>query len=113
MSGRIFAALMLLTIPRLLFPQTILTALRENKVILYCAIFEMTINIVASIGFARYYGLIGVAYGTVVAFMGEKVLMATILYMKHGINFTKYVNILPFTIYSIITCMSYYLSLLF
>lgn len=111
MSGRIFAALMLLTIPRLLFPQTILTALKENRIILYCAIFEMTINIVASIAFARYYGLIGVAYGTVAAFVAEKVLMATVLYTKHRISFNRYVNIVPFLIYSTTTCISYALSL--
>jgi O-antigen/teichoic acid export membrane protein len=112
-SGRIFAALMLLTIPRLLFPQTILTALKENRIILYCAIFEMIINIVASVLLAKYYGLIGVAYGTVIAFVAEKVLMATVLYIKHRIIFTKYVAISPFVIYSVITCLSYTLSLLF
>ncbi|MCW3126142.1 MAG: hypothetical protein JWO03_1800 [Bacteroidetes bacterium] len=112
-SGRIFAALMLLTIPRLLFPQTILTALKENRIILYCAIFEMFINIVASIVLARYYGLIGVAYGTLVAFVAEKVLMAAVLYIKHEIIFTKYVAIVPFAIYSIILCISYILSLYF
>lgn len=112
-SGRIFAALMLLTIPRLLFPQTILTALKENRIILYCAIFEMIINIVASVLLAKYYGLIGVAYGTVIAFVAEKMLMATVLYIKHRIVFTKYVAIVPFVIYSIITCISYILSLMF
>ena len=48
-SGRVFAALMLLTIPRLLFPQTILTALKQNKLILVSAVIEMIINIGASI----------------------------------------------------------------
>ncbi|MBS1594721.1 MAG: hypothetical protein JST90_10360 [Bacteroidetes bacterium] len=111
MSGRIFSALMLLTIPRLLFPQTILTALRENRIILYCAISEMLVNIIASIAFARYFGLIGVAYGTLVAFVMEKILMAIVLYSKHGIIFTRYVDLAPFSIYSVITCISYALSL--
>lgn len=111
MSGRVFAALMLLTIPRLLFPQTVLTALRENRIILYCAVFEMIINIVASIFFARHFGLVGVAYGTVAAFVAEKIFMAAVLYLKHGIVLNRYADLTPFILYSITTCMSYYLSL--
>jgi O-antigen/teichoic acid export membrane protein len=110
-SGRVFAALMLLTIPRLLFPQTILTALKENRIILLCSIFEVSVNIIASVILARYYGLVGVAYGTVIAFTAEKSLMATILYSKHKIIFTDYVAVIPFIIYSLMTCISYMLSL--
>ncbi len=113
MSGHIFAAMMLLTIPRLVFPQTVLTALRENRIILYCAIAEMLVNIVASILLAQRFGLVGVAYGTVVAFIVERILMGTILYIRHGITLTRYLQITPFIIYSIITCISYTLSLRF
>ena len=110
-SGRIFAALMLLTIPRLLFPQTILTALKENKLILTCAIIEMLINIVASMLLARQFGLIGVAYGTVIAFVAEKVLMSGLLYYKHDIRPSTYISFAPFSIYSLVVIFAYFLSL--
>ena len=112
-SGGIFSALMLLTIPRLVFPQTILTALRENRLILLCAIAEMAINIVASILLAQHYGLLGVAYGTVVAFMAEKAFLASVLYMKHRITPASYIAIGPWLGYSILLCVSYALSLRF
>jgi len=109
-SGRIFAALMLLTIPRLLFPQTILTAMKENKLILICAIVEMLINIVASVLLAQRFGLIGVAYGTVIAFVAEKMLMSVILYYKHNISPSRYISFLPFSIYSGVVIFAYFLS---
>jgi len=112
-SGQIFAALMLLTIPRLMFPQTILTALRENKLILVSAIVEMLINIVASVLLAQQYGLVGVAYGTVIAFVAEKILMTAILYYKYDISATRYISFVPFFIYSLLTVLSYLISLKF
>lgn len=73
----------------------------------------MLVNIVASILLAQRFGLVGVAYGTVVAFIVERILMGTILYIRHGITLTRYLQITPFAIYSIITCISYALSLIF
>lgn len=110
-SGNIFAALMLLTVPRLLFPQTILTALHANRLILISAFFEMLINVVASVLLAPRYGLVGVAYGTVIAFVTEKMLMILILYYKYNILPARYVSIVPFTLYSILTGLSYSLTL--
>jgi O-antigen/teichoic acid export membrane protein len=110
-SGRVFAALMLLTIPRLLFPQTILTALKQNKLILVSAVIEMIINIGASIFLAQRFGLVGVAYGTVAAFVAEKILMTFILYYKYDISPSRYISFLPFSIYSLLTILSYWVSL--
>jgi O-antigen/teichoic acid export membrane protein len=112
-SGHIFAALMLLTVPRLMFPQTILTALRENKLILMSAIVEMLINIIASVLLAKHYGLVGVAYGTVIAFVAEKMLMTAILYYKHDISPSRYISFVPFFIYTLLTGLSYLASLRF
>jgi O-antigen/teichoic acid export membrane protein len=111
-SGRVFAALMLLTAPRLLFPQTVLTALKENRMILICAIAEMIINIVASVILARSYGLVGVAYGTIIAFTAEKLLMAAILYYRHGIPAYRYVSPMPFAVYTALTLSAYVFSLI-
>jgi O-antigen/teichoic acid export membrane protein len=102
---------MLLTIPRLLFPQTILTALKQNKLILVSAVIEMIINIGASIFLAQRFGLVGVAYGTVAAFVAEKILMTFILYYKYDISPSRYISFLPFSIYSLLTILSYWVSL--
>ena len=110
-SGRVFTALMLLTIPRLMFPQTILTAMKENKLVLAAAILEMLINIVASVLLVHSFGLVGVAYGTVVAFIAEKVIMAAILYYKHNISPSRYIALGPLSVYTLLLVLSYLLSL--
>ena len=110
-SGSIFVALMLLTIPRLMFPQTILTGLKENRLILVTAIIEMLINIVVSVVLAQHFGLVGVAFGTVTAFISEKMLMIAFLYYKYDILPSRYISFAPFAIYSALTILSYLLSL--
>jgi O-antigen/teichoic acid export membrane protein len=96
-----------------MFPQTILTALKENKLILASAIVEMLINIVASVLLAQQYGLVGVAYGTVIAFVAEKMLMSAILYYKHDISPSRYISFVPFSLYTLLTMVSYLISLRF
>lgn len=112
-SGRIFVALMLLTVPRLLFPQSILMGLQQNKQILATAIIEMFINLVVSILLAQRFGLVGVAYGTVAAFVAEKMLMMGILYYKFDIRPSQYISFPPFLFYTALTVLSYLVSLRF
>jgi O-antigen/teichoic acid export membrane protein len=111
-SGRIFAALMLLTIPRLLFPQAILTALKGSRLILSAAVCEMFVNLIASILLAQRFGLVGVAYGTVIAFIAEKMVMMAFLYYKYDILPSRYVPLLSFVAYSALLVCSYAVSLL-
>jgi O-antigen/teichoic acid export membrane protein len=103
---------MLLTISRVVFPQAILTALRANKLILAVAVAEMLINIVASILLAQRFGLVGVAYGTVIAFVAEKILMTLILYCIYDIAPSRYIPFVPFTIYSVLLTLCYLISIL-
>ena len=110
-SGRVFTALMLLTVPRLMFPQTILTAMKENKLVLIAAVVEMLTNIIASVALVHSFGLVGVAYGTVLAFIAEKVVMAAILYYKHNISPSRYIALGPFSVYTLLLALSYLVSL--
>lgn len=112
-SGRVFVALMLLTIPRLMFPQSILTGMKQNHIILITSTIEMLINIVASVLLAQRFGLVGVAYGTVVAFVAEKMLMMAILYYKFDIMPSRYISFPPFLLYTALTVLSYLVSLRF
>lgn len=109
-SGRIFAALMLLTIPRMLFPQAVMIGLKENRYLLIISIIEMLINLITSIFLARTSGLIGVAYGTVVAFIAEKLIMAAMLYIRHHIRPSSYLAIRPFLLYSVFLIACYLIS---
>ena len=110
-SGQVFAVLMLLTIPRMVFPQTILTALKANRLILLVAVAEMLVNLSASLLLAPHFGLEGVAMGTVIAFTAEKIMMSSILYVKYKISPLQFIPLRAYLAYSIATIAVYVASL--
>lgn len=92
----VFDTLLLLLIPRLLFPQSILVALGANKLQLVVSVIEMCVNLLLSVVLAIYYGVVGVAFATVIAFMVEKIILSGILYVKFGISLEKYTPLVPY-----------------
>lgn len=91
-SAVIFNVYLLLTIPRLIFPQTILTALQKNKVVLVSSMLEIVINIGASLYLSNIFGLPGIALGTLVAYVFDKAFL--VLYTWHfvGISPGRYLH---------------------
>jgi peptidoglycan biosynthesis protein MviN/MurJ (putative lipid II flippase) len=86
----IFDIFLLMIISRLLFPQAVAVAKLENKAMFYIAIIELMINIVASASLVYYWGLAGIAAGTWLAGLAEKLLIAAYLYRKHRIGLKEY-----------------------
>jgi len=74
-SGSIFNIYLLLIIPRLLFPQSILIGTGNNRIILWSALFELAINICSSLLLLHFMGIKGVAWGTVIAYMADKLFL--------------------------------------
>ncbi|MBN2757598.1 MAG: polysaccharide biosynthesis C-terminal domain-containing protein [Bacteroidales bacterium] len=91
-SYKIFDIYLLLIISRTVFPQTILIGLKKTKTIAYISILEMLINIISSLILIQFYGILGVAYGTVIAFFSEKLLLVISLKRKLNINLTEYLD---------------------
>jgi len=73
-SVSIFNVFMLLTISRLIFPQTIIMALMKNKTLLKFNSIEWVVNFILDFVFFYYFGLIGIAYATVFSYFLEKVI---------------------------------------
>jgi len=89
-SAAVFNVYLLLVISRVLFPQTILIGLRHAKAIMYVSIVEITVNVGLSLLFVQWFGLVGIAYATVIAFALEKLLLMGILWRKEGISPLEY-----------------------
>jgi len=106
-SAPIFNVFLLLTISRLVFPQSIVMGLKQNKVIFIISIIEILINIVCSLTFAFKWGLIGVAYGTLVAFLMEKLLLAIYLYCFQNLKPSEYIPIKRFLLYSFLLIVAF------
>jgi O-antigen/teichoic acid export membrane protein len=84
-SARIFNIYLLLGLTQVVFPQTVLTARGETRLLWRVSLVELAINIAASIPLYFMFGLAGVAWGTVIAFAAEKLILLVILQRKFGI----------------------------
>lgn len=100
-SAIIFNIYLLLIVSRLLFPQTILTGLGKNKPILWASLFEIILNVALSLWFVQMWGLYGVAYGTVCAYIFEKLILMTFVKKIYGVRISSYLNVGRHLVYSI------------
>ncbi len=82
LSGRIFNIYLLLIIPRLLFPQSILIGTGNNRIILWSAFIELIINISSSLLLLHFMGIEGVAWGTIIAYMADKLFLWIYVWKK-------------------------------
>ncbi len=89
-SVLLFDILLLLVISRLIFPQSILLAKGEYKLIFKISVMEILLNISVSIGLLYHFGLIGIVAGTVIAFLFEKLVMIFIIRKTYKIPLSSY-----------------------
>lgn len=107
-SATIFNIYLLLIISRLFFPQTILIGLKNTSLIAWASFLEITINVSLSLWFVVLWGLPGIAYATIVAYIFEKLFLAFMLVKKTGISARKYMNISLHLTYSLLLVIVFY-----
>lgn len=100
-SASVFNAYLLLIISRLIFPQSILIGLKKNNYILWISVIELIINTTLSFILVNYWGMVGVAIGTVIAYAIEKLLMIFILEKKYAISPQSYIPLKQYVVFSI------------
>jgi O-antigen/teichoic acid export membrane protein len=101
-SADIFMFYVLLIIPRLVFPQTIIIGRKKTHITLIAAVLELAINIPLSIYLARDYGTVGVAVTTFMVYTLEKIFLAGYLWIKMNIKPTEYIPVKVYAIYSVL-----------
>jgi O-antigen/teichoic acid export membrane protein len=102
-SAVIFNIYLLLAIPRVLFPQTVLTGLQHTRYLLVSSVLEIVINVSLSIYLAGKFGLPGIAAGTFVAYLFDKLFLIAVANWVYGIKPGRYINIVSFLGYSLLT----------
>ncbi len=100
-SSIIFNIYLLLVIPRVLFPQTILTGMQHTRYILLSSVIEIVINVSLSVYLAGKIGLPGIAAGTFIAYSFDKLFLLGIAYFVYGIKPGAYIRLVPFVLYSV------------
>lgn len=100
-SYKIFDIYLLLVVSRFVFPQIIFIGLQKTSFIVKAGFFELAINIISSLLLIQYYGIVGVAFGTIIAFYAEKLLLIYFAKNKLGIEPAKYINVKTLFFFSI------------
>lgn len=98
----IFDIMLLLVISRLVFPQTLLVALKDNAYLFKVSIFEFVINVVGSIVLVIYFGIPGIVMASILAYGFEKLIYVIYLRRKHSVPFGRFTNVRVWGLYSLI-----------
>ncbi|HPQ63531.1 MAG: hypothetical protein GX646_00645 [Bacteroidales bacterium] len=99
-SADVFMIYLLLVIPRLVFPQTIVIGRRKTDVILYTAAVEIAINIPLSLMLIKPYGVVGVALATFIVYFLEKIFLMYYVWKKMKISPREYIPLTRWLIFS-------------
>ncbi|HEY3371944.1 MAG TPA: polysaccharide biosynthesis C-terminal domain-containing protein [Prolixibacteraceae bacterium] len=100
-SATIFNIYLLLIVSRLLFPQTILIGMQKNKLIMWASFLEIIVNVASSLCFVQIWGLTGVAYGTLVAYLFEKLFLMVFVSKSCHLKVSSYLNVSRHLVYSL------------
>jgi O-antigen/teichoic acid export membrane protein len=106
-SADIFMVYLLMIISRFLFPQTILIGLKKTRIVFWASVIEIILNILTSIYLSQIYdngrlGLVGIALGTVIIHILEKVFLIGYNYYVLHIPPKAYIPVRWFLFYSIV-----------
>lgn len=106
-SAFIFNIYLLLIIPRLLFPQTILTGMQHSGFLLASSVIEITLNVSLSWYLAGVIGLPGIAAGTFIAYTTDKLFLMAVNYFRFGISPSRYISLTWLALYSLLTLAAF------
>ncbi len=101
-SADIFMIYILLVIPRMVFPQTIIIGRKRTRVTLIAAIMELSLNIPLSLWLVKDYGAVGVALATFVVYSLEKVGLSAYVWVKMKIKPGEYIPVVTYLVYAVL-----------
>lgn len=106
-SAFIFNIYLLLTLTQLIFPQTILTARGDTKLLWYISLAELIVNVAASLLLMVPFGLVGIVWGTLIAFTFEKIILLVLVSRKYQIPPSSVCSLRTLAIYVIILSITF------
>ncbi|HJW30643.1 MAG TPA: polysaccharide biosynthesis C-terminal domain-containing protein, partial [Saprospiraceae bacterium] len=109
-SALIFNIYLLLTLTQLIFPQTILMAKGQTQWLWWISIIELLFNIGASLAFMVSFGYIGIVWGTLVAYVVEKIILLLVVYKKYELSPAAFVQVRTWIAYSVLVMAAFLVS---
>jgi len=108
-SADIFMVYQLLIISRIIFPQTILLGLKKTRIIMTASVLSLVLNILSSLFFVQYYGVVGIALGSGLAYTLEKIFLSGYVWTKLKITPEKYIPVNWYLFYSTVITLIFVL----
>lgn len=108
-SAAVFNVYLLLVVSRLVFPQTLLIGLKKTKTIMMVAGLELAVNFGLSMLFVEQFGLVGIAFATVIASVLDKLVLMLWLRSSEGVSPISYWPWKWHLGYSVVIGVSYFL----
>lgn len=108
----VFDVYLLLVIPRLIFPQSVLKGKMETKMLAWSAGAELILNVGLSLFFMQFWGLAGIAMATFISYFVEKLILVIYLQAREKISFSAYTPILIWSFFSLALTGLYLLKVL-
>ncbi len=109
-SSAVFNVYLLVVISRVLLPSAIMMGLQQTRSMLGISLVELLLNMVLSVVMVHYFGIVGVAMATVLAFLFEKLALMAWLQTRFGIKSREYIDWPLFLGYSLLLLISYWWS---
>jgi O-antigen/teichoic acid export membrane protein len=112
-SAIVFDVYLLLVLPRLLLPQTIIVGFRRTQLLVWVSIMEITANIVLSIWWGLLWGIFGIALATLCSFIVEKGAMIYLTNKHLGISLSRYIPVKTFLLLTFAITTTFLIKYLF
>lgn len=109
-SARVFNIYLLILCSRILLPQVLVIGRQHNFFLVFSAIVETVINVALSLWWVRFWGLQGIAMGSVVAFLVNKFNLIVYNYRVFGVPVQRYVPVRLWLGYSLGLGICYFLA---
>ncbi len=109
-SAGIFNLFLLLITSRLLFPQTVLIALKKTRILMSVALLELLLNVGLSLLLVQIWGIRGVALATVIAYYFERAMLMTYTRISLGISAGQYMDVRKHFTWSALLLAAYLLA---
>lgn len=110
-SAYIFNIYLLIMVSRVIMPQTICFAKHQHAIIIWSGIFEIIANIGLSYWWLQYWGVYGLAAGTIMAFLLHKIILLIYNYKVNQIRFSEYIAVKPYFIYTLLLLLTFFITL--
>ena len=102
LSAKVFNIYLLVISSRILLPQVLIYSRQHTYVLVLSAIIELIINLSLSLYWVQIYGLEGIAFATVVAYMVNKILLMGYVHVRMGITIHQYINLKNYVFWNLL-----------